>query len=186
MATAKINNTTRKTEVGFAYTMKSANRGDFPLVYQDSAWDVVTEGSDLEEILDGGGQYDQHTINEALATAIKNGTGSGPLPSGLLKIIGTVTVSGTKEDPETHETVDKTLADCLDDLSATSDTGDIYLYFNASENQTEEWCCIKTTTESGGVTTTTTRWELVGVKQELNATATLVTGETDEYEITFS
>lgn len=181
----KSNSTTAVQKTGLTLTL-SPNDATYPIIYSDDAWDIAADGSALEDLLDGAGQYDQHTINEALAEAVANGGGTIPDTSGLLKIKGTVTVSGTKTDPETQQTVDKTLADCLDDLSATSETGDIYLYFNASENQTEEWCCIKTTTESGGVTTTTTSWELVGIKQELSATANLVTGETDEYEITFS
>lgn len=45
-----------------------SNPNEFPLVYSDDTWDVIPSGSALAGLMGNFGQYDQHSINETLAT----------------------------------------------------------------------------------------------------------------------
>ena len=49
-----------------------SNPNEFPLVYGDDTWDLVPSGSSLADVMGNFGQYDQHSINEALAGNIGN------------------------------------------------------------------------------------------------------------------
>ena len=51
----------------FALVMAPSSN-DAPIAYSEDTWDVVNGDSKLAALLGAGGQYDQHTINEALAT----------------------------------------------------------------------------------------------------------------------
>lgn len=110
-----------------------------------------------------------------------------PLPSGLLSLKGFVTI-GTVEDETTHEERDQTLEEALAAIQSPS-VGDVYLYWNETESQVEEYVYVEVETEveEGGVTTTQTvgQWSLMGIQQDsLNVEAQLIDGSEDEYELT--
>lgn len=48
-------------------SITASNPNDFPIVYGDDIWDVAISGSGLANLMGNIGQYDQHSINEALA-----------------------------------------------------------------------------------------------------------------------
>ena len=79
MATPKSNSNTKVTQTSFGISLASANRDGFPLTYGDDVWDNVYEGSELADILAGSGQFDQHTVNEALAEKINAAATAGVL-----------------------------------------------------------------------------------------------------------
>lgn len=67
MTTPKIDTTNKVDQQNMGLSMKSSNPNEFPILYNDDVWDVIEENSALAEKLGGGGQFDQHQINEALA-----------------------------------------------------------------------------------------------------------------------
>lgn len=68
MADKRESSTNRKVETSLGLTLASSSDTQ-PIAYADGLWDVVGSNSRLASVLDGAGQYDQHTINEALASA---------------------------------------------------------------------------------------------------------------------
>ena len=69
-----------------------SNPYEYPLVYSDDTWDVVASGTALADVMGSFGQYDQHSINEALA-----GSGSGGSLQQDMKV--TVDVGGITTKP---------------------------------------------------------------------------------------
>lgn len=67
MATPKKNTTTKDALHALPIALKSSNGDEFPIAYCDNIWDIVAAQSKLIDILGSIGQYDQHSINEALA-----------------------------------------------------------------------------------------------------------------------
>ena len=67
MATPKKNTTTKDALHALPIALKSSNGDEFPIAYCDNIWDIVAAQSKLIGVLGSIGQYDQHTINEALA-----------------------------------------------------------------------------------------------------------------------
>lgn len=66
-----INPSTEKVrQVYYPLSLKPSNDEEFPLAYADNLWDVVHDGSALAQLTEAIGQFDQHTINELLATLI--------------------------------------------------------------------------------------------------------------------
>ena len=66
-----VNPSTEKVrQVYYPLSLKPSNEDEFPISYADNIWDVVTAGQTLASLLGREGQYDQHTINEALAQYI--------------------------------------------------------------------------------------------------------------------
>ena len=76
MATNKLSTSTKVQQSKSGLSFASANPNEFPIAYQDELWDNVDEVTqpNLTALLGGAAQYDQHTINEALAASI-GGTG---------------------------------------------------------------------------------------------------------------
>ncbi len=70
MAESKKQSIEKVPQVGFTLSLKSANQAEYPLVYQSDAWDVVESNSKLKDVLGDSGQFDQHTINEAVGDAL--------------------------------------------------------------------------------------------------------------------
>ena len=67
MATPKKNTTTKDALHALPIALKSSNGDEFPIAYCDNIWDIVAAQSKLIGVLGSIGQYDQHSINEALA-----------------------------------------------------------------------------------------------------------------------
>lgn len=55
-------------------SITASNPNDFPIVYGDDIWDVAISGSGLANLMGNIGQYDQHSINESLASGIGEAT----------------------------------------------------------------------------------------------------------------
>lgn len=62
--------TDKVTQTRFPLSLAPSSPTTFPIAYADNIWDVAAAGSTLAFLLEGPGQYDQHTINEALAQLI--------------------------------------------------------------------------------------------------------------------
>lgn len=62
--------TDKKTQTLVPLTFGSSAPSSYPFAYVDNLWDVVREGSNLAQLTEAIGQFDQHTINELLATLI--------------------------------------------------------------------------------------------------------------------
>lgn len=62
--------TDKVSQVFYPLSLQPSNDAEFPISYADNIWDVVTAGQTLASFLGQPGQYDQHTINEALAQLI--------------------------------------------------------------------------------------------------------------------
>ena len=62
--------TDKKTQTLVPLTFSSSAPSSYPFAYVDNLWDVVREGSNLAQLTEAIGQFDQHTINELLATLI--------------------------------------------------------------------------------------------------------------------
>lgn len=69
-----VNPSTEKVEQSFLPISLKPSSARFPISYADNIWDVVTAGQTLASLLGQPGQYDQHTINEALAQLIQGVT----------------------------------------------------------------------------------------------------------------
>jgi hypothetical protein len=67
--TPKKDTIDKASQFGFGLTFKSANQDDYPVAYQEDIWDVADENTKLKELMGQVGQYDQHVINEELASA---------------------------------------------------------------------------------------------------------------------
>ena len=68
MASKKTSDTTKNTKTQLGLTLAPA-ASTYPISYVEDNWDVVTDASSALGVrLGGTGQYDQHTINEALAS----------------------------------------------------------------------------------------------------------------------
>ena len=66
-----VNPSTDKVEQSFLpISLKPSSPSRFPIVYADGVWDVAYDGSALRQLTGCVGQFDQHTLNEALAQAI--------------------------------------------------------------------------------------------------------------------
>lgn len=59
--------TTKVSQNTIPASLTASNPNEFPIVYGDDIWDVVGSGSSLASLIGNTGQYDQHSINEALA-----------------------------------------------------------------------------------------------------------------------
>lgn len=67
-AQRKDSSTTPNTKSKLGLTLAPA-AGTYPIAYTDDTWDIVTNADTaLKARLGNTGQYDQHTINEALAS----------------------------------------------------------------------------------------------------------------------
>ena len=68
--TPKKDTVDKASQFGFGLTFKSSNQADYPVAYQEDIWDVAAENTKLKELMGQIGQYDQHAINEELATML--------------------------------------------------------------------------------------------------------------------
>ena len=60
--------TTKVPQNTVPVSLTVSNPSEFPLVYAENTWDIVTnDDTSLKSLLVNTGQYDQHTINETLA-----------------------------------------------------------------------------------------------------------------------
>lgn len=70
MTEPKTPSTTKAETTLVPLTFQSSAPDTYPFAYVDNLWDVVREGSNLAQLTKATGQFDQHTINELLATLI--------------------------------------------------------------------------------------------------------------------
>ena len=70
----KKENTNKVVQSTVPVSMKPSSTDDFPLVYSEDIWDVVANNSNLKNIVGNYGQYDQHSINESLASSVASAT----------------------------------------------------------------------------------------------------------------
>lgn len=71
MATPKKQSTTKSPVSSMGLTFESGNPDNYPIAYVDNVWDIAAANSQLALKLGNSGQFDQHTINEDLATAAR-------------------------------------------------------------------------------------------------------------------
>jgi hypothetical protein len=69
-------NTNKVSQTSLGLSFSSSSPDDFPIVYADNVWDVVNSGTNLAELLENIGQFDQHTINELFARILIEGIGA--------------------------------------------------------------------------------------------------------------
>ncbi|MBR6249756.1 MAG: hypothetical protein IKR17_01000 [Bacteroidales bacterium] len=66
---ANRDNNTRVKQTNVALSLKSADGENYPIAYAEDIWDNILPESELSKLMkDGAGQYDQHEINEILAS----------------------------------------------------------------------------------------------------------------------
>lgn len=63
--------TEKVRQTRFPLSLAPSSPTTFPIAYADDVWDLVQAGQTLASLLGAPGQYDQHTINEALAQLIQ-------------------------------------------------------------------------------------------------------------------
>ena len=73
----KSESTTKVYQNTLGLSVAPSNPDEFPIVYADNVWDVVNSGTNLSELLENIGQFDQHTINELFARILIEGIGAG-------------------------------------------------------------------------------------------------------------
>ena len=68
-----ITNITDKVNMtGLGLTLHSANPLRYPIIYNDDAWDIVSDGTKMNDLTGSSGSYTQHEINEILANHAKD------------------------------------------------------------------------------------------------------------------
>lgn len=68
-----ITNTTDKVNmIGLGLILHSANPSRCPIIYNDDAWDIVSDGTKMNDLTESSGSYTQHEINETLANHAKD------------------------------------------------------------------------------------------------------------------
>jgi hypothetical protein len=88
MAKPKKTNHIKNGLTQMAHTFAPSNEKDYPIAYDEHVWDIVKGNTKLSKILgDETGQFDQSTINEALAGAIGGNGGDSGLDSDQLALL---------------------------------------------------------------------------------------------------
>jgi len=67
------NDTNKVSQSSLGLSLAPSNPNEFPIVYADNVWDVVNSETNLAELLENIGQFDQHTINELFARILIEG-----------------------------------------------------------------------------------------------------------------
>lgn len=68
-----ITNTTDKVNmIGLGLTLHSANPSRYPIIHNDDAWDIVSDGTKMNDLTGSSGSYTRHEINEILANHAKD------------------------------------------------------------------------------------------------------------------
>lgn len=89
-----------KTQLGLTLAPAASS---YPISYVEDNWDVVQSGSDLAAVLGATGQFDQHSINEALA----GNSGGGDTYSGAATVtVGGITTGQTFTNATFQQVVD--------------------------------------------------------------------------------
>jgi len=89
-----------KTQLGLTLAPAASS---YPISYVEDNWDVVESGSDLAAVLGATGQFDQHSINEALA----GNSGGGDTYSGTASTtVGGITTGQTFTNATFQQVVD--------------------------------------------------------------------------------
>lgn len=66
-----INPSTEKVEQSFLpISIKPSSPSRFPIAYADNLWDVVNGNTPLSSLTGNTGQFDQHTVNDIVATQL--------------------------------------------------------------------------------------------------------------------
>lgn len=61
-------NKVNTTSIGL--TLRSANQQEYPVLYTDDAWEVVTNGMALKEVMGAAAAWTQTEINEKIGQAV--------------------------------------------------------------------------------------------------------------------
>lgn len=70
------NDTNKVSQNSLGLSFTPSNPNEFPIAYADNVWDIVNSETNLSELLENIGQFDQHTINELFAKIlIEHGMG---------------------------------------------------------------------------------------------------------------
>ena len=88
-----------KTQLGLTLAPAASS---YPISYVEDNWDVVESGSDLAEVLGATGQFDQHSINEALAGSSGDVTYSGTAST----TVGGITTGQTFTNASIQDVID--------------------------------------------------------------------------------
>lgn len=60
-------NTTKVNRSGLSFTLESANKQKYPIIYSDDSWDIIKNESEMNNLFKNVGSFTQHEINDLLA-----------------------------------------------------------------------------------------------------------------------